>query len=415
MLVPRKSESPSGAALRRWPRRSRGLAIALFAVVLVVVAERAGLLDPSSRLLIAVLAGAFVSCAVVLTRTRALPLRLLSGLGALLAGMAVGVGSVNHYYDYYQSWSALGRDLSADNGAAAGAAVVPIGTTGADGGVGPTASTGALGPGRLESLALPGPISGVNGRHALVWLPPQYDQPRFAHYRFPVLVLLHGEPGAPHDWTSVLGLPGVLNQQYASGTSRSMVVVMPEVNGRPRQECMDAPQGPRLDTYLTKDIPADVGAQVRVAPPGQHWAVGGLSAGGYCAARLALRNPRIFGAAAVMDGYFRSDLSRTVRRRLLGQAAVPTTDDPATLLAHFPAGRPLPAFWIMGGTGNATDYRNAITFATSVGEREDLRFLTVIGGRHTAAAWRVSLPDLLRWAAAVVNGRLALGQSAIHL
>ncbi len=414
--VPSDGASP-GASTRLAARRGLATAIVLVGVVLVVVAGRAGLLGPSSRLLLLALACAFGACAVILARAGGLALRLLSAAGALLAGMAVGVGVVNNYYDYYQSWSALGTDLSADNGAGAGVAVVPIGMRGADGGVGPTASRGALGPGRLESISLPGPVSGVHGRQALVWLPPQYDQRRYAATRFPVLMLVHGEPGKPQNWTTGLGLPEVLNQQYASGTSNPMVVVMPEVAGQfPRQQCLDATQGgPRLDTYLGTDVPRDIASQLRVSPPGRHWAVGGLSAGGFCAARLALRYPRTFGAAAVMDGYFHPDLNQLARRQLFGSGPVPATADPTTLLARFPAGRPLPAFWIMGGTGNASDYRNAITFATSVGEREDLRFLTVIGGRHTAPAWRRSLPDLLRWAGAVVNGRPAFGQTALPL
>ncbi len=69
----------------------------------------------------------------------------------------------------------------------------------------------------------------------------------------------------------------------------------------------------------------------------------------------------------------------------------------------------------MSGTANATDYHEAITFATAVGHKEDLRFLTVIGGRHTPPAWRAALPDLLRWAAATVHGETSYGQAAIPL
>jgi len=74
---------------------------------------------------------------------------------------------------------------------------------------------------------MPGSISGVHGRTALVWLPPQYDEPRHAATRFPVLELLHGDPGDPRSWTSGLNLPAVLDQQYASGAAAPFVVVMP--------------------------------------------------------------------------------------------------------------------------------------------------------------------------------------------
>ena len=57
----------------------------------------------------------------------------------------------------------------------------------------------------------------------------------------------------------------------------------------------------------------------------------------------------------------------------------------------------------------------AVGFATLVGRREDLRFLTVVGGRHTTPAWRAALPDLLRWAANTVNGRPTYGQTSVAI
>jgi len=170
---------------------------------------------------------------------------------------------------------------------------------------------------------------------------------------------------------------------------------------------------PRLDTYLTSDVPVDLAARVRIEPPGQRWAVGGLSSGGFCAARLALRHRTDFGAVAVMDGYFHPDLTGRLRQRIYDTRPTAAGDCPTALLAAVPPDGPLPAFWIMAGTANAQDYHDAIAFATDVGRREDLRFLTVVGGRHTTPAWRAAFPDLLSWAGAVLNGRPFVGQSSV--
>lgn len=356
---------------------------------------------------------AFLGCAVGLSRARPVLLRLLAGTGALLTATVLGISLVNTYYSYYSSWGVLFADLREDNGAAASPAQIPVRRPGLPA---PAVASAPAGRGRLVSLAMPGTVSGVRGRRALVWLPPQYDDPRFATVRFPVLELLHGDPGEPSSWTNGLDLPDVLNQEYARGTSAPMVVVMPDVTGGFRlQQCLDAVRGPRLDTYLTADIPRDLAARIRIDPPGPAWAVGGLSEGGFCAARLALRHRSDFGAAAVMDGYFHLQLTPSVRRALYGAAAAPARDDPTALLAALPAGPPVPAFWLMAGTGNAHDYREAITFATALGRREDLRFLTVIGGRHTTPAWQAAFPDLLRWAAATVHGHPTYGQSSRHV
>ena len=378
----------------------------------VLPAAALGLLEPGSALLPVVLLLAFTGLTVALAHTSRLVLRLVSGTGALVVGMALGVVLVNGYYDYYQSWSALTADLGHDNGVAAAPALVPVVRPGEPA---PT-PMGAPGRGRLVSIAMPGTVSGVYGRDALVWLPPQYDDPRYRRYRFPVLELLHGDPGGPGQWTNGLQLPQVLDREYATHTAAPLVVVMPDVaGGFHDQQCLNAIQGPRLDTYLTSDVPADLARQIRVDPPGRHWGVGGLSAGGFCAARLALRDPTAFGAVAVMDGYFHPDLTPALRRLLYPPHAKPARDDPTTLLRTLPVGTPLPAFWLMAGTANALDYHDAIGFATLVGRREDLRFLTVVGGRHTSPAWRAAFPDLLRWAAATLTGHPAYGQTSVPL
>jgi S-formylglutathione hydrolase FrmB len=45
-------------------------------------------------------------------------------------------------------------------------------------------------------------------------------------------------------------------------------------------------------------------SRIGVVPPGPGWGIAGYSAGGFCAANLALGYPRGYGAAAVMSGYF---------------------------------------------------------------------------------------------------------------
>ena len=397
---------------RSWVRRVIPvLAVAAFLGLGVTGATE----GPGSWATCATLLLAFLLAAVALSRAAAVLLRLLSGVGALLSAMLLGVVLVNSYYSYYQSWGALWADVRADNGASAAPVLVPVVRPGVGGGA--RKSSGQApgeGRGRLVSLSMPGTVSGVYGRDALVWLPPQYDDPQYRTRRFPVLELLHGDPGGPRSWTNGLHLVAVLDRMYAGGASPPMVVVMPDVNGGFHgQQCLNAVAGPKLDTYLTNDIPAGLADQVRVFPPGRRWAVGGLSEGAFCAARLALRDPTAFGGVAVMDGYFHPSLTSALRHPLYGVSKVPARDDPTVMLRATRAGSPLPAFWIMAGTGNAQDYHDAISFATLVGRREDLRFLTIIGGKHTTPAWRAALPDLLRWSADTVNGHPVYGQSSV--
>lgn len=406
MAVPRRAD--------RW----RVTVAAATISVLLVGAGRLRLLGPDRLFLLLVLGVVFVVCVVVLTRVNGAGWHVLVSATAFVAAAIIGIGAVNAYYGYYQSWSALTSDLSQDNGAEAAPMLVTIAHPGA-----PTRAlsrpvypvVAASGPGRLVSILMPGPISGVSGRQALVWLPPQYDMARFASRRFPVLMLLHGDPGSPRSWTNGLEVARMLDAEAAVRTFAPIVVVMPDVSGFRLQQCLDAPSGLRLHRYLVDDVPAALATQLRVDPPGSRWAVGGLSSGGFCAALLALQNPDEFGAAAVMDGYFHPDLTRSVRRRLFGMGPVPAVDDPTSLLAGLPRGHALPAFWIMAGTGNTSDYHDAISFASLVGQREDLRFLTIVGGKHTTPAWRRALPDLLDWAGSVLDGHPQNGQSSMRV
>ena len=398
----------------RWRVTVGGATIAL----LLVGAGRSGLLGPNRLFLLLVLGAVFVVCVVVLIQVTGVGWHLLASATAFAAAAVIGVGAVNAYYGYYQSWSALTADLSQDNGAEAAPMLVTIAHPGAASRSSQrpaTAVVAASGPGRLESILMPGPISGVSGRRALVWVPPQYDMARFASRRFPVLMLLHGDPGSPRSWTNGLEVARLLDAGAAVRTFAPFVVVMPDVSGFHLQQCLDAPGGLQLHRYLVDDVPAGLAAQVRVEPPGARWAVGGLSSGGFCAALLALQHPDEFGAAAVMDGYFHPDLTRSARRQLFRMGPVPAVDDPTSLLTGLPRGHALPAFWIMAGTGNALDYHDAISFASLVGQREDLRFLTIVGGKHTTPSWRRALPDLLDWAGSVLDGHPQNGQSSMRV
>ena len=55
-------------------------------------------------------------------------------------------------------------------------------------------------------LMVTGPRSHLT-RVVYVYLPPQYFQPGLPCYRFPVIELIHGQPGEPQDWITVVGVP----------------------------------------------------------------------------------------------------------------------------------------------------------------------------------------------------------------
>jgi hypothetical protein len=105
--------------------------------------------------------------------------------------------------------------------------------------------------GRLAVTTLTGTRSGVTLK-VWVWLPPEYDEPAFAHKDFPALMLFPGGTGAGHNaWAGTgLGAREVVASGAAHGSLSPFVFVMPEMQVSPAldTECADLPGEPRMGT-----------------------------------------------------------------------------------------------------------------------------------------------------------------------
>jgi enterochelin esterase-like enzyme len=259
------------------------------------------------------------------------------------------------------------------------------------------------GGGRVVELALAGAQSGIS-RKGFVYLPPQYFEPAYARARFPVLELLHGDPGAATGWVYALNVPHLMDHEIDAGKVGPMIVVMPTTfAGSHGQDCLDAPGGQLDGTYLSTDVGSDVVRDFRALPQGPHWAIGGLSDGGFCATNLALQNRSSYGAVASLDGFYSASADLAVMNKVFG-AASPSiqANDPSTLVLD--VHQSLPRFWIMSGSGNTTDTRAAEYFRELVTTREPIQYVVVNHGTHTPPAWRVALPTLLEWVWHTVTG-----------
>lgn len=357
------------------------------------------MLEPQSFLLFVLLVAVFVAMVYWLVRSTHLLLRILAGTCAFVAAAVFGMAGVNKYYDYYQTWGGLIADFA--------------GTT--PGGVTQLPTIGGhpqdlrelaahtdlrhAKRGLLISTTLPGARSHIT-RTGLVYLPPQYFEPAYASYRFPVLELLHGSPGQPLDWETALHTTETYLREITRDKVRPAVLVMPDVNGSliAAEQCLNQWHGPQDETYLARDVPADIIAGLRVQPLGAHWGIAGYSEGGYCAANLALRHRRDFGVAGVMSGYFQP-LREKGADPFHGDPKARLANDPMWLVANLPPDARLPAFWVMAGKADRGDLAAAIAFATELDRHEHVPLMLVSHGRHSFAAWLKALPKLLSWAA----------------
>jgi pimeloyl-ACP methyl ester carboxylesterase len=341
------------------------------------------MLGPDSRLLTVLLIVVSASLLIAVVRLRLLPVRIACGALSIMVAMTGGVAAVNYYYGYYTSWGQLWADF---HGGGAG-----------DLGVISTTSTStALGPGRIGWVTLPGKLSGYS-RRGLVYLPPQYGQAKYAHLQFPVVELFHGTPGSPRAWLTVLHLQQIADTLLARHLIGPMVLVMPAINGSGRdfQDCVNGP-GVSDETYLTKDVRADVLDRYRVSHDPYEWGVAGYSSGGYCAANLALRHPSSFGAAAVLNGYFLA-ADGPAATALKHSKPLEAANSPLYLAQRLqPGAGPVPALWVAAGTGDASDYRAATAFAAAMDRIEQVPFIKFTAG-DSPIAWSAALPGALAW------------------
>ena len=344
---------------------------------------------------------------------RQLVFRVLAACLAFLPAMVFGVAAVNRYYDYYQTWGGMINDLTSQ-----GAGNLPKYAAGGKG----TNKQFDKNIGRVTSQAEDAQVgylfqTSVTGarthltRDVLVYLPPQYFQKSFRHYKFPVIELLHGSPGGPRAWVDVMGVIPTFLSLLGTHPDDAAVLVMPDTDGSPRYglQCLNNPGGIQDMTFVARDVPDAIARIARVQPPGRAWGVAGYSEGGYCAANIGLQVPKGYGAVGVLSGYFAPIRSQVPAGNkpggrpltvnvFLGHPGLRLINTPRNYATRVPVNDELPAFWLAAGAEDTEDVLAAQDFRQVLQTRMVYVPLIVVpGGGHQASVWRAALGPMLSW------------------
>jgi enterochelin esterase-like enzyme len=333
--------------------------------------------------------------------------RVLAACLAFVPAMAFGVAAVNKFYDYYETWGGMISDLTGQGTTnipkyAAGVPNKNIGhvtTTGEDAEVG-----------YLFQTSITGARSHLT-RDVYVYLPPQYFQKAYAHYKFPVIELLHGSPGNPQAWVDVMGVIPTFLSLLETHPSDASVLVMPDTDGGMQYglQCLNNPGGIQDMTFVAKDVPAAIPRIARVQPAGRSWGIAGYSEGGYCAANIALQLPQDYGTAGVMSGYFAPISSQVPEGNKPGgrpqrvyvfhnRPALRVLNSPQEYVTQVPVDDQLPAFWLAAGAEDRPDVEAAIQFRALLQTRvANVPFVAIPGGGHQGSVWRAALVPMLKW------------------
>jgi enterochelin esterase-like enzyme len=165
------------------------------------------------------------------------------------------------------------------------------------------AAAAALMPGFTKSAV--GPDGGAvltgtfpgGARPGYVYLPPHFDTAR----RYPVVYLLHGMPGSPSEYLAGASLVSFADSAIASGRVLPFIAVIPAAGTSTKY---NGEWAGIWEHHVVRRVVPFVDTWLPTQPDSRGRVIAGLSAGGYGAVDIALRNPGVFGIVESWGGYF---------------------------------------------------------------------------------------------------------------
>ncbi|RKE18815.1 esterase family protein [Streptomyces sp. TLI_171] len=255
--------------------------------------------------------------------------------------------------------------------------------------------------GPILMTTVTGAKSGVSGK-VWVWLPPQYNDPKYAKTGFPVLTLYAGGQSAGYNtWTdNQLPIQEVDQQLVAEGKAHPFIMIMPvqnlDSNESKALECADIPGQPKIGTWMSQDVPDFVRANFRTVKGRDGWAVMGASTGAFCSAKLALQHPDVFRAAVPIDGYWNPDSPLWK-----GHEQERLANSPDQLIG---AGTADVKMLATAGGANAYEIKLVKNWVAKAKAPTTVEYYEQPGGKHLTSDFKKMIPTTLQWLTANTAG-----------
>ncbi|MFG2298937.1 alpha/beta hydrolase [Streptomyces sp. NPDC048603] len=305
--------------------------------------------------------------------------------------------AVNSSYGFYASWGDLAALARDDRSAAPG-------PSGAEGvrvhGSHSWRYRGSSDPaviGRIDSVTVRGARSGISSR-AYVHLPPEYlSAPPSARAGFPVVVALSGYPSTTRVLIDLFKYPQVALDGVRSGAMRPAVLVMltPNVVAPRDTECMDVPDGPQVETFLAHDLRAAVAEHYGLSRDPRAWGVMGNSVGGYCALKLALREPGSYRAAAGLSASYHAASDSTTGDLFGGDDRYRRENDLLWRLRNLP--QPPVSLLVASSRRGEHQYPDTRAFLDAVRPPARVSSIILPSGGHNYETWNREVRPALEW------------------
>jgi enterochelin esterase-like enzyme len=313
-------------------------------------------------------------------RLVALTGRIAAVVGCQLLAVSLTFLAVNNSFACYSSWADL-------FGVSPPTAMATI-------------KTGSLvgpGQGRVEVLRVSGGPSRATGQ-LLVWLPPQYFDPGYAHTTFPVMMVLPGQPSNPEVTLAHFNFADNATQAIADHLAKPFVAVFPPLMTSPPRdtECTDIPHGPQAEIWLADDVRSAVLSHFRVSASPRMWSLMGYITGAFCAVKLLLLHPQLFDNAAGLGGYYQPLTDHTTGNLFHGSKIRYDENSPLWLYGRrgLAIGHRL---LLVSGEQDTDSWSETQKMLQATRGNPAVSSLTFPTGGHNHRNYRNSLPQVLRW------------------
>ena len=274
----------------------------------------------------------------------------------------------------------------------------PLLTVQSVGGLGLPGGTVASSTGQIQNVTIYGASTGLNTQ-AIVYLPPQYFQPGYHDYQFPVALVSTGYPGDLQALENKLRYPYRLLTGINNHQDKPIVLVMMQpsptsVDGVDT-ECTNVPGGPQVNTFWAQDIPRAIEDQYRVTTSAAGWGIIGDSTGGDCALKVTMMNSDKFTVAVSLSGDYDAPEDITTGD-LYDTAEYRDLNNVMWRLAHLP--KPPVAVLLTSSRSGESDYAAVLRFQQmTVGTPTHTSTLIRNEGGHNFSTWNAEIPPAMRW------------------
>ena len=236
-----------------------------------------------------------------------------------------------------------------------------------------------------------------------VYLPASYDENNKAQ-AYPVIYLMHGVGGHQLNMIERFSTPDILNDLIGSGELPECIAVF--IDGY-NSFYYDGP-GLAMETAIIHDLIPFIDKTYNTLASKEGRIIGGISMGGYGAARFAAKYPQMFSAALMM--------SPAVWRNSQGNAcsslhlfnnfdqATWDAEHPVAFLASYTvANSPVKFYAIHGTEDTVVPPADVEAFVEKLSQVAEVEYVPYEGGIHAWTTWKETCREALKYAGKVLQ------------